>query len=873
MYIEKMLAFLEEYKSKTVDELKNLADIFSKDSFASYEDKKFYDYAGDFLPRFFAFKETADVSNKSMLEQMALFYESDDIKKPVDAAACWALFFKKYLDGHANPLGYVGFLESFFYEQNRFFGFLCYLLGQGISPEAILKTHIIHRFFQYNCDFADSEDNVLRQFLLLFDAIKDTKVKLLLAEILKTEIMFRKKFAIGFLKDAQNNWHFKMVPSTTERFDYTLPTFVNEVDVNEAIGLYTCFQMDFVRKLNFSKQKVIDFFGDFFAHLLRLNTHADLNELFSFVLTEIKYDQARLILLKLFDAHRPLLGEESVFSALIERHPNFIFAMLTGFSEYRDSVTELQIVLTAPDFRHFVVENNIILKPSHFQILLRYVSVSTNVNSDILFVLFDILKKIILENKGEPETDRAIYGVPQHILRGIARLRGVSRAVVEYLEEVNAPVFQKIDEGSDFATICAQWQLPVLNVFKRICPGLFLDPGFLGSINDVKVVVLQKSWMTAVKLSDEFSMEVEELFSFSRVFASFSREIEGVLIPIDKDEECRILLNMLIAANDDKLMQACINYLESSLNVMDWVHKIVSDKFALERLIANNNRALLKHMKLNSDGFFKVFCVAFAMPSDVFSIENYCFKQIEFSKYIPKRLIELLSLILPRHNLSYVKRIFDSLQVDFRFALALINGCSKSDIENYLGPRLSERAAAVLLGAAMIGPTPPVNDQENSIRYLSGIVSNYDDVVVAFNHADKNTTNKKVLVAAIVDRKLNSNTEFFSSEALFSWWNSRQCDSFYVACAFEIINKKYMGSRKEALKTLSPYDNNWLQKTKSFLEDGRVTQKSSKLNQALAELVAQAEGIKTVSMNHILAQLNPKPGPDDVRVFSPCSPR
>ena len=109
MYIEKMLAFLEEYKSKTVDELKNLADIFSKDSFASYEDKKFYDYAGDFLPRFFAFKETADVSNKSMLEQMALFYESDDIKKPVDAAACWALFFKKYLDGHANPLGYVGF--------------------------------------------------------------------------------------------------------------------------------------------------------------------------------------------------------------------------------------------------------------------------------------------------------------------------------------------------------------------------------------------------------------------------------------------------------------------------------------------------------------------------------------------------------------------------------------------------------------------------------------------------------------------------------------------------------------------------------------------------------------------------------------------
>ena len=872
MHIEKVVGFIEEYKHKTGDELKILADIFSDDPFASEEDKKFYNYLGKFLPRFFAFKVNEGVTDKSLLEQMALFYESDEIKKPVDAAVCWTLFFKKHLDKHSNPLGYIGFSESFFYEPNRFFGFLCYLLGQDISPQAILKTHIIHRFFQYNCDFTNSEDGIIRQFLHLFDRITDSRVKLLLVEISKTEIMFRKKFAIGFSRDAENNWLFKMVPSTTERFGYDLPVFVNDVDVDQAIGLYSCFQMDFVRKLNFSKEKVIDFFGDFFAELLRLNMHFDLNELFSFVLTEIKYDQTRLILLKLFDAHRPLLGEESAFTALVERHPNFIFAMLTGFSEYRDSITELQIILTAPDFRSFVLENNIVLKASHFQILLKYLSASTNVNADIFFALFDILKKIILENKAEPETDRAIYGVPNHVLRGIAKLRGVYEAVSQYVEEINAPVFQKINEGADFASICAQWQLAVLNVFKRICPALFSDAGFLGSINDLKVVVLQNSWTTAVKLSDDFSMEVEELFSFSRVFASFSRDKEGVLIPIDKDEECRILLDMLIATNDNKLMRACINYLKYCLHVTDWVQKIVSDSFSLERLIINNNKALLKQMKLNSNGFFKVFLQAFAIPTNVLKIESYCFNHIDFSQFKTVELVKLLSLILPRRNPIYEEKIFNLLGVSPSFALMLIGGCSKNVIESSV-ERITDRAAAVLLGVSMIQPTPPVNDQEDSICYLSGIVSNYDDFAFAFNHADKNTYNKKVLVAAIVDRKLKSNSDFFAAEASLSWWNGKQCDSFYVACAFEIINKKYMGSRKEKLKALSPYNNNWLQATKSFLETSRTTQKSSKLNQALTELVAQAEGIKTVSMEGICNQLNPKPGPDDVRVFSPCSPR
>ncbi|MDP1574145.1 MAG: hypothetical protein Q8L78_04340 [Coxiellaceae bacterium] len=575
MYIQKIAAFLEAHKNKTPEALKQLLEVFARDVSISETDKKLYAYLGRFLTPFFEFRNNSEIYDKALFEQMALFYESDAIKKPINAAVCWTLFFRQYLDKRPNPLRYVVLAENFFYEPNRFFGFLSYLLSQGVSPEAILETHIIHRFFQYNCDFTNEEDAVIRQFLRLFDAIKYESAKLLLENLVKTEIMIRKNFAFGFSQDAQKKWIFKMLPSRTAQFDYALPPFHCQ-ESEELVALYNCFQMDVIRKLDFSKNSICVVLASFFEKMLDAG-HYSLNELFHFVLHEMPFEQTKSVLSKLFDLVNSAMGEEKKFSEILEKNPNFIFAMFLGVANHKDFLIDAQTYLAAPNFCEFFSENNIKIGLVETQILIKFLAASDGDNSDVFSVLFDAIKRIVLENKNKGESDHARYGIPLSLLEEITQLPSILKRVESYLEEINAPVFQKIKEGAHFFAICEAWQLPLINVFKSIFPALFTSAHSLHSTNALKVIILKNEWDRALESAEHSSTSAETLFSFKRVFSRLS-PMNGQMT---LESKVRILSDALIDISDKRLMILCINCLGSMLNFSQWVEKIA---FVFDRM-------------------------------------------------------------------------------------------------------------------------------------------------------------------------------------------------------------------------------------------------------------------------------------------------
>ena len=738
--------------------------------------------------------------------------------------ASWQTYFSEKLFREENPIGLIALAKNFFYEPNKFCGFLYYLLSRNVTPLRIIQTNIFHEFTQYNYALLNDDESPIRR---VFQLLQNTA----LFELINHQIFpIDNKCLLEY-----GSW--ETIFLSEDRHDnYFLPAVVFTNDKDHLIALYACFGVDFIKTFNFSLESAKKLFIDFFQTMFNSSSRdAFLFEFIRMVLCELHHAAARSLFLLIFTEFSKDTSQlRSV--ELIRANRDFIYIMLAYCSSCSSAETTRHLPVLAGSMIDYLSQKKTELSLTELYLLVNFLTVCPgNYRSQIAAFIFEGFRKIILSNSVELETDAATYGIPLDLLNSFDQTPCANQLAIAAIEKENEQVFEMIARGTSYSAIKSEWHLPVINVFKRFCNGA--SPArYLTSELALKITVLREMW----RLHPQ-----KENFLFSDVFDRIIEKDKNS-IQAEKAEKIKILYKTLIDTTDDELIDAVIVALNKISSPEGWVKALLRDTVTSTCLAQSENLTLIKKIPFQYRDFATLFKLANNLTADKL-ISEYCLKKINFQLYSDEEISTLLGVGLSLKADKYLQAICLSLGINHTLLADLLADNHQSMIEK-LRVQVGGRIVDILLRVAA-----QLDAKKIVMALLAHCKVDYGSVAFSFCIMHREIARDPIFlnafVAAVVNQKYANTPALFLAGA--SWWDGRKMDRFYIACALELISKNYAGTRRESLKRLYSLGVPLVDEIKHFLREERYFKGSTKLNLALGELILQIEGKSPVSMTKI----------------------